>query len=415
VKGISKQLPVWGWWLGIAAIGAIEAVVLLHWQISGSDRGQQYPLMYQLSKGHLADALGPGLQQTSGPGFGVFAPVYWLVRQVAPANMNEFRLIDRAMAVSGIATLPFLAWAWVFASRAAGIARRSALELIGLLLAMTGVPVVACLSEAFHPADLLATAAVLAAFGLAMRGRIGWCAVALGFGLATRQWVVVAIAVFAVLHERRDQIIIIGGSIGVFAAILLPFMATGPEDTMNALSATSTIRGGTTAAGLVPYRTVNDTRLYVLSRYLPLVVVVIVCLWLVRRRARFTVPIATAALTLTLSLRVALDPAGLMYYAAPGYVFLLFLVIGSWRRVAVVVVAWLAIHYRTWTRHRFVLFLDPLDYRASNVAASIATTVVLLLPIAYAWRKLVEAVAVEGDPDVPVLPADGEPVPTAPA
>ena len=310
--------PWWG--MGLVGIAGIVAAILRLWTLSIVDRFQQRPLLDAVSSGHLRGALGGLGSQTSGPGFALVAPVFALVRHVA----TESQAFDAA----SLACLVLLAPATVAALRASGIPARSPRELLAVLVVVAGVPVLACYLEAFHPADVLATAAVLAGYAAAVRGRLAWAAVFLGFGLATRQWVIVAIAILAVLAAERDRLVLVAGSLAVFGLLVMPFFIADPHNTLIALAAGDTARQRSTLAGLLP---LPDSGFFLLSRYLPLVLVGAEGWWLHLRRARLEPAIAIAALVVALAVRAPLDPAGWAYYAAPGFACLVVLGAKSWR------------------------------------------------------------------------------------
>lgn len=339
--------------------------------LSTVDRPQQTPLLLKLATGHLRGALASTRdpQQTSGPGFGVLVPAFALAR--------VWLSVGRAHVAASMVALVPLAVATVAATRASGIGRRSALELLALLATVAGVPILACYVEAFHPVDVLATAAVLAAYAAMARGRVGWASVLLGFGLATRQWAIVAVAVAAVLATGRDRRVVLGGTLATFAVIVAPFALTDPWRLLEALSASQTTRGGGFVVGLLP---LTREGVYLVSRYVPLAVVGLFCWWLHERAARATPRTLLAALTVVLSIRAPLDPAGFAYYAAPGYAFLVVLVAGSWASVVAVAEAGILLQLRLASR-RTRLHLRAEDHHWPAVLASTGATALLVAPV----------------------------------
>ena len=286
--------------------------------------------------------------------------------------------------IAALSCLIPLAVAWIAASRAAGIPRRSRTELLGLLVVMAGVPVLACYTEAFHPNELLAVAACLGAYATAMRGRVGWTAVLLGFGLATRQWVLVAIAVMGVLHRDRARLIVTVGSLACFGVLTTPFILTDPTNASNALVAKGVVRGGTTAIGLIP---MSGQLPYFFSRELPLLATAAACAWLYLRRATLTPEVAVAGLTLAFAIRPVVDPAGLVYYAAPSYCFFVLMVARSWRWSVGSMAGGVLLHFRDWIRHRSFRF-SHLDKRPPDIAWSFVATSLLVVPVVVAFIRL---------------------------
>ena len=364
----------------MAMIAVVVAAVLRLWGLSVRDRHQQLGLLRHLGSLQLAGALGPAGDQTSGPGFGILAPVY--------AGLRHLLTAQQSYDIASLVCIVPLAVATVAAVRSAGVPRRSAGELGAVSAVLVGIPVLACYLEAFHPADVLATAATLGAFAASMRRRLGWAAVLLGFGLATRQWVVAAIAVLAVVEEGQARWTVAGGSLVVFGLLVLPFAATDPSGTLAALAARGTVRGGSTLAGLLP---LSDGGRYLLSRYLPLVAIAGLCWWLASHRLPRTPTVVLAALAIALSVRAAVDPAGFVYYAAPGYATVVLLVARRPLRLGLAVGAGVLLYLRMALHQRStsILFAEhgvtPLpasDLRWPSVVWSTVATALLVAPVA---------------------------------
>jgi hypothetical protein len=283
------------------------AIALIVVGLSGSDRAQQQRLLQWVAQGRIHGAFAHS-NQTAGPGMAVMTPVYLAARPFASVSLSYV--------AASIACLVPLVVATVAATRASGIAVRSPRELLALALVVGGVPTLANYLEIFHPADVLGTAAVLGAYTAVLRRRIGWAAVLLGFGLATKQWVILAIAVLAILERGRDRAVLVFGSLGVFAVIIAPFAVADPHLTVATLAAKDVVRSSRALPGVIP---LGETGTFLVSRYLPLVLVFVLCWWLRDRDARATPVVALTALGTALGLRAAVDTAGYGYYAAPGY------------------------------------------------------------------------------------------------
>ncbi|MCU1370742.1 MAG: hypothetical protein JWO77_1936 [Ilumatobacteraceae bacterium] len=285
--------------------------------LTGTDRAQQQRLLHWVGEGHLRGAFAHS-NQTSGPGPVVMVPVYLAAR--------AFTSVSLSYVAASVACLVPLAIATVAATRAYGVAARSPRELLGLALVVGGVPVMANYLEVFHPADVLATAAVLGAYAAVLRRRIPLAAVLLGFGLATKQWVVVAVAVLAILETGRERMVLVAGSVATCIVLVAPFFAADPQLTLAVLAAKDTISSSRVLPGLLP---LGETGAFLVSRYLPLAIVLVLCCWLRDRGARATPVVAIAALGVALGVRAAFDTAGYGYYAAPGYAALVVALVGA--------------------------------------------------------------------------------------
>ncbi len=380
----ARPLSIAGWTAGLLAVGAFVVAILRQWQLTVVDRDQQLHLLETVGGGHIYGALAEG-GQTSGPGYAVLAPVYVLARHWDDPHL--------AFATAGLACLVPLAAATIWALRSVGVPRRSPLELLALAAVVGGVPVLSCYTEALHPADVLALACVLAAYAAALRGRVGWSAVLLGFGLATRQWVLVAVAVIAVLERGRARLVIIGGSIGAFAVVVGPFLLADRSGSMSALAARLTIKRAVALPGTLP---LSGAPLYLISRYLPLALAYVVCRWLIERRGALTPEVAAAALAVVCSLRALVDPASFLYYLAPGYAFLVVLEARHWRRVVALGVGGIAFlvpkyHFQ----ESYMRFIEEgtrtsLSYVVARISYARATlgTVLFLAPVVWGIVRL---------------------------
>lgn len=388
----SNDLGLARWLLGLAAISALTGLVVAWMGVSQSDRLQQVHLVLSLGDGNLKPALEPLLAlQTAGPGYGlVAAPLYRL--------FETFLSPPDAYDVASYAIFLLLGVAVIAASRAVGVAARSGRELVNVAAAMLGVPVLACYTELFHPADLLASIACLAAFAAVCRGRIWTGAAFLGFAVVTKQWAVVVVLVLAALLERRERSHLVAGAALTTAALLLPFAITNPSATLNALNASSTYRGRTMAAALVP---LPHGALFAASRMVPLVLAAVWSAWLFWKRARFEPQLAATAIAVALVFRPLMDPAGFIYYLAPAYVFAVLIQPRSWRWPVGCVVGGALIWFRrSLDDGRRQIFHDGAPMHLSDDLLAVATTAVVAVAAVLAVRRVVQLIAEDGSDPV---------------
>lgn len=384
-RAADRSLPV-GWWcvgLGAIAVAVGVAIWLLH--LTTYDLHQQLPLVRALASGDLVHALeGVAPRQTSGPGFGLFAlPVFLAAR--------PFASDQTAYLVASFACLIPLAVATVAAARATGVVRRSVRELVTLAVVMLGIPILANYLEALHPADVLATACCLGAFAAVQKRRVPWAFVLLGFALATRQWAVLAVAVLAVLERGDERRHLVLGSVGVAVVLVLPFFLANAGQTILVMQAERTSRGFLAAPSLFD---LPESVAYGLSRYVPLVGTAVLCAWLLRRRVTWSPEVGAAALAVAFLIRPPFDPAGFLYYAAPGYAFFVLLDSRSWRWLVTGTAGSAALLLRFTVRDRFpyaevvTVYGPEGSYLAPGVTLSVLTTLVLLAALVAAILHL---------------------------
>lgn len=319
----------YGWWLAsVAAIVLLVAFRLHRANLAVIDRDQQLPLVLALSRLDLRHALTSVLQrQASPPGFGFFALPFHVVLRGLVGYRNAYL-------IAGIATMVVLATAVLTLSRSLDVSRRSPHELLVVGAVVNASPVLASLTEAFHPSDLLATAMCALGCSAVFRGRIALAVVALGLGLFTKQWVIIPIAVLVATDRagRRWQLAL--GSLAVFGIGIAPFVVTNRADSFAALAAADVVRGAHSLVGHLPVTSDGVIRLE--ARVMPLAVVAVLCFWCWRRdtisRAQ-TISVMAAAFLM----RSLLDPGGFLYYLAPGAAFLA-LVRPTWQWPAAVLI-----------------------------------------------------------------------------
>lgn len=363
------------WAAGLGAVAVATALLLWLLHLTTYDTHQQLPLVRSLAAGDLVHAFeGAFPPQTSGPGFGLFALPLFAVGRIFVTDQTAY-------VAAGLACLVPLAWSVVAASRATGVAPRSGREIANVAVVMMGTPILANYIEALHPADVLATAATLGAFAALAGRRLTWAFVLLGFALATRQWAILAIAVFAVLERGQVRRHLVIGSLGTASLLVLPFLAANAGQTIITLEAERTGRGPLAAMSLIA---LSETHAYALSRLLPLLGVAVLCAWLAHRRAGWAPEVAVSALAVAFLIRPPFDPAGFIYYLSPGYAFFVLIDPRTWRWLVAASAGSTALLLRFLVRDRFpfarVVSVHGIEgpFYAPGVTLSIATTLVFI-------------------------------------
>lgn len=313
----SAPLRTTVWFAGLLLIAAWVAWRLNRSTLTQLDFEQQFHLVRALARLDLTHALTGRSHPASPPGYGFFALPFDLALRAVTSRTTAYK-------VASIGAVFALGVASIVASRAAGHAACSVREVVNVGI-MTAAPTsLACLTEAFHPSDLVATAACLFAFAASLRGRhraaIGW----LAFGLFTKQWVIVVIGVLAAVQHGWRAIKYVVVSIGLFAVAVAPFAIANRGATLRALAATRVAPRPHVLLGwidkwldLKPWSTPAVFE----SRILPLALAGAMCLWL-RERKQVDSRALAAALAVVLLVRAVLDPAGYQYYVTPGLAFL---------------------------------------------------------------------------------------------
>jgi hypothetical protein len=192
------------------------------------------------------------------------------------------------------------------------------------------------LSNYFHPGDVMALGFMLLGLYLASEGRWAWAGAAVGFGIASKQWAVLALPVLAVVAPAARQRVRLGGAALAGAALpFVPFFVVGPRSAWEVLRGPLPVPGGlvpqTTVVGMMrehPFH-VQVAQVDDLARALPLAcaAAVAACWWLVTRRRHGALVAASLEeaiwlLVACFALRLVADCIALSYYALPLFTLL---------------------------------------------------------------------------------------------
>lgn len=192
------------------------------------------------------------------------------------------------------------------------------------------------LSNYFHPGDVMALGLLLLGLYLASERRWAWAGAAVGLGIASKQWALLALPVLAVMAPGARQRGRLGGAALAGAALpFVPFLIVAPRTAWEVLRGPVPVPGGlvpqTTVVGMLreyPFH-VQVSHVDDLARALPLVcaAAVAACWWLVtRRRHGVFVPAGLEEgiwlLVVCFALRLVADCIALSYYALPLFTLL---------------------------------------------------------------------------------------------
>jgi len=313
---MNKPLARVPWLVALAGIVAATYVVIRSTGTTNLDFEQQLRLVHSLQRLELHSALGSTVHvQASPPGYGFFALPF-------AAALSPIMGAAGAYRVAALAAFGLLLAGTIVASRARGIPPRSGHELAVGLAVVSAAASLACVTESFHPSDLLATALCLVAYAAVVQRRHWRAVVVLGLALYVKQWATVVVGVAcAVQRSRQLRLRYAIVPTAIVLGALVPFAVANPPRTIAAVSASSVSAAPSTLLGrlLAP---ASRGVLALEARILPLALVACLCLWLLERRASTGPAVVAAVLATALLVRPALDPAGYEYYLLPGMAFL---------------------------------------------------------------------------------------------
>lgn len=239
----------------------------------------------------------------------------------------------RAQGVLGLAGWLVLALGALALLRAAGCAalgRQAALLVFLAFLPAASSAIV----QLFHPQDIVSLGLALAALAQTLRRRWILAGVLFGAAVLTKQFaILVLLPALAVCPDGRARMRLALPAVVVFAAGLLPFLATAPHATLDNLSGFSA--GGAVAGSTVVSLAGATGRVSsAFARDAPVLFAVVACLWARRRwGGSLETPLVAVALALAcVASRLIFESVVFPYYllATSVLIFLVDLVARRW-------------------------------------------------------------------------------------
>jgi len=367
--------PVAGVWCFISWVGAAIVFLILVRLLGGPNPADAYASAtstWSIAHGSLSCAYPPARTLAHQP---LTAPLYPLVSGAVAALLrighqlpfpsvaamgrhcvNAITTVDlwsvRTRSIFPTVMIGYVGWLVLEASlivvvRVSGRGR-TGWEPATVLLAAVTPPVLMCLTEYFHPQDLVAMGLVL--FGVAALLRRRWIAAGalMGLALTSQQFAVLAIVPALFVVPPRQLLRFLAAAVVAVALIDVPFVvATSGR-------AISFILVGTGATAVTPTLLVElhlGPALHPVARLAPIVASALLCWWASRRLgSRLLEPVALMSLVATsMSLRLIFEVNIWGYYLMA--VSVLVVLIGAverrwpptffvWLAVIVVAVVW---------------------------------------------------------------------------
>jgi hypothetical protein len=226
-------------------------------------------------------------------------------------------------------------------------------ETTSLFLLAVLPPVMECLTNYFHPQDLLAMGLVLMSIACVFRGRWLAAGIFVGFAILTNQFALLVAVPLLVLAPSSQRVRYSLGAVGSFAIIALPMIIVTSGRAIRSVfvgSGFSLARGGTVLWELHA----TGATAFVVERIVPIVLGAALALWAKNRlgdKALEPLPLVSVLAT-ALALRLVFEISLWPYYfmAATVLLGLLEVIRGRIRGIAV---GWLAL---------MTLAFDPLPY-----------------------------------------------------
>jgi len=292
-----------------------------------------------------------------------FPTVAQLGNHCMTANAAMYQWAGKSHAIIPTIRISYLTWITLMSGtvallRAAGRGRQR-WEPATLLFLAIAAPVFECLTEYFHPQDILAMGLALGSLACALRGRWAWAGILIGLAFTSNQFALLFAGPMLVIVPRRWIITFAGAAVAVVTVVAVPIIILTSGDAFSASvlgSGFTPAKGGGTVLSETHLRGVV---LFAIARLLPIVLAMALAWWARRRLAdQVLQPIPLLSIVATaLALRLVFEFSlyGYFFLGVATMLVLIDVIAGRVRR-----------HVLTWLALVTVLF-DPFPWGfASN-------------------------------------------------
>jgi hypothetical protein len=369
---------------GATTINSIQvdgpALAMAHGEWSCGFAASATPPMYQLLDAGVAAVTRPG----AGVPFPKCSPRTTQAQMLQAVSVWD---LSRTRAYQTLHFVAFAAWLVLLAGfvqllRSAGKGR-SRLEAIGVLLLGIAPEVVYCVTQSFHPEELLSLGLVLCAFAAVFRARWAWGGLLLGFAITAHLVGILAVPVLLVVAPKRARWSVAGLTAAGIAVVCVPVLVLSHGTALDEM-----LTNGVTderSTWLVAMHLPHSV-LTAIARGAPVALSLVLAL-VVRRKvgdAIATPWVAVSLLAAAAMLRIFFDIALYGYYLAWATVALLCLDLLR-GRLRFLVLAWIAESAALYRRM-------PNSYHLSwtQVALQLLVTVTGLLLVAGPLREILD-------------------------
>jgi hypothetical protein len=229
------------------------------------------------------------------------------------ANASMYQWAGNSGAITPTIRISYLTWIALMAGtiavlRASGRGRRG-WEPATLLFLAVAAPVFECLTEYFHPQDILAMGLALCSLACALRGRWAWAGIFIGLAFTSNQFALLFAGPMLVIAPREWRIKFAAAATAVVVLISVPVIILTSG---NAFSASILGSGFTPAKGggtVLSETHLRGVVLFVIARVLPIALAMYLAWWARQRLADEVLqPIPVISIIATaLSLRLVFE------------------------------------------------------------------------------------------------------------
>lgn len=263
------------------------------------------------------------------------------------AIVSMFRWSANSNAIQATVRLGYFSWIFVL-SGAVGLLRaigrgRTNWEPLTLILLAILTPVTQCITQFFHPQDIVAIGFALGSVACMKRGRWEWTGALMALAFATNQFVLLLAVPIIVLIPSAKRIRTVLAGVLTSAIILLPIIVLTSGRALRYALIGSSVTNSLPQANPW-FSDVHGAILIIVTRIPPIAITALLAWWAQRRLgARIMDPTPLLSLLATcVALRLMFEVTLFAYYFAAAIVFLLLLEVAG-GRIRGAAITWYAV------------------------------------------------------------------------
>lgn len=311
------------------------------------------------------------------------------------AIMAMFRWSAHSNAILSTVRLGYFSWIFVLIGTVAllrSIGRgRTNWEPLTLILLAVLTPVARCITQYFHPQDIVAIGFALGAVACMNRGRWAWTGAMMALAFATNQFVLLLAVPMIILIPKAQRLRTVLAGAVTSAVILLPFIVLTSGRALR-----YTLIGSSLSTSLPQsdpwFSGLHGALLVIVTRVPPLALAALLAWWAQRRLgAKIMDPVPLLSLLATcLALRLVFEVTLFGYYYAAAIVFLLLLEVAG-GRIRGAAITWYAVLLLTYNPLPLGFVNNPVEWalKGHEVMPTIFFVIVAVLIVGDALRRRV--------------------------
>lgn len=309
------------------------------------------------------------------------------------AIVAMFRWSANSNAIQPTVRLGYFSWIFILGGAVAMLRvigrGRTNWEPTALIMFAILTPVSQCITQFFHPQDVVAIGLALGSVVCMMRGRWVWTGALMALAFETNQFVLLLAVPMIILTPPAKRLRTVMAAVATSAIILVPMVVlTSGRALRYALIGSSVTKALPEASPW--FADLHGTVLILVTRVPPIVIAALLAWWVKRRLGESVMdPIPLLALLATcLALRLVFEVTLFAYYYAAAVVFLLVLEVAR-GRIRGAAVTWYAVLILAYNPLPLGFVNNPVEWalKGHEVMPTLFFVVAAVLIVADAWRR----------------------------